>query len=377
MDRSGRAARGDDFAIEPLDIIDPVTLQDKAVPPRRWLWENWMPLRAVTVLSGDGGTGKSLLALELATACATDRKFLGQAVMRCKVLVIACEDERDELHRRQAWINEGLGIDMADLMDVFWVARAGLDNVMMNFPGDGVGEKTAFFDQVLAKALDIGAQLIVLDTAADLFGGNENIRPQVRQFINALTGMALAIDGAVLLLAHPSQSGKASGTGESGSTAWNNSVRSRLYLTRPTPEKGEQEDKDARILSRQKSNYAQAGASISLRYRDGVFVATGGEALDDDAWTLNRKRKAEDAFCAGLEELALKNFRCNAHKGQANYAPKSILEKATSATGFTHDELEAAMNRLFKKGRIESVEEGPPSRRRSFIRLLAPELGNF
>ncbi len=377
MAHSGRGARGDDFPFEPLVTIDPVSLQGVEVPERRWLWENWMPLRAVTVLSGDGGTGKSLLALQLATACATGRSFLGQPVMRCKVLVIACEDELDELWRRQARINAGLGIDMADLMDVLWVSRAGLDNVMMNFPGDGTGEKTPFFEQVLTKAREMGAQLIVLDTAADLFGGNENIRPQVRQFINALMGIALAIDGAVLLLAHPSQSGKALGTGESGSTAWNNSVRSRLYLMWPTPEKGEQGDRDARILSRQKSNYAQAGASVPMRYVDGAIIATGGEAFEDDAWTLDRKRKAEAALLDGIEELSLQNFRCNGHKGQANYAPKAILEKATAAEGFSHDELEAAMNRLFRKKRLESVEEGPPSRRRSYLRVIEPEFGEF
>lgn len=377
MDNSRRLGRADDFSLEPLDVIDPVTLQGVTVPERRWLWENWMPMRAVTVLSGDGGTGKSLLALQLATACATGRPFLGQSVMRCKVLVIACEDEKDELHRRQASINGKLDLDMADLLDVFWIARAGLDNVMMNFPGDGQGEKTPFFDQVRAKALEMGAQLIVLDTAADLFGGNENIRPQVRQFINSLTSIALAIDGAILLLAHPSQAGKAAGTGESGSTAWNNSVRSRLYFTRPTPEKGEPEDKDARILSRQKSNYAQAGGSVPMRYMDGAFVATGGEASEDDAWTLERKRKAEAAILEGIEQLALQKFRCNAHKGQANYAPKAILEKATAGQGFSQDELEAAMNRLFKRMRLESIEEGPPSRRRSFIRVCDPEFGKF
>jgi RecA-family ATPase len=371
MDRRGHG-RGDDFNLEPLDVIDPVSLQGLDVPERRWLWENWIPARAVTILTGDGGTGKSLLALQLATACATGRLFLGQRVMRCKVLVIACEDEKDELHRRQARINEGLGIDMADLLDVYWIARAGLDNVMMNFPGDGKGEKTHFFDQVRAKAREMGAQLIVLDTAADLFGGNENIRSEVRQFVNALTSIALEIDGAILLLAHPSQSGKAAGTGESGSTAWNNSVRSRLYFTRPQPKDGEPEDKDARHLSRQKSNYAQAGAEVPMRYTNGAFVATGGEVSEDDAWTLENRRKAETAFLAGIAELASQNFRCNAHRGQANYAPKAILEKATAGQGLSQAELEAAMNRLFKRKRIESIEEGPPSRRRSFIRVVEP-----
>ena len=36
-------------------------------------------------------------------------------------------------------------------------------------------------------------QLVVIDTAADTFAGNENIRPQVRQFITLLTRLAIAI----------------------------------------------------------------------------------------------------------------------------------------------------------------------------------------
>jgi RecA-family ATPase len=255
------SSRGGDFAIEPLDLVDPVSLFGIDPPERRWLWESWIPDRAVTVISGDGGTGKSLLALQLATACATGRLFLGNTVKRCNVLVVACEDEKDELHRRQDCINREHDLSLADLEGMTWLPRAGMENVMMLFNADGTGAKTPFFDQVISAAKSLGAGLVVLDTAADLFGGNENIRPQVRQFINALTALALAIDGTVILLAHPSQAGKALGTGESGSTAWSNSVRSRLYLSRPTAEKGEPEDKDARVLSRQKSNYAQMALS--------------------------------------------------------------------------------------------------------------------
>lgn len=377
MGHSGGGARGDDFAVEVLEVVDPVTLQGLPVPERRWLWRDWIPERAVTVLSGDGGTGKSLLALQLATACATGQSFLGQEVKRCKVLMIACEDECDELHRRQARINQSLGIEMGDLENVMWVARAGHDNVMMNFAGDSSSETTPFFEQVLAKAREIGAQLVVLDTAADLFGGNENIRGQVRQFINALTRLALEIDGAILLLAHPSQSGKALGTGESGSTAWNNSVRSRLFLLRPTPGNGEPEDMDARILSRMKANYAPAGASVPMRYVEGAFVATGAEAFADDTWTVDRKRKAETSFLKGVIELELKNLRCNASKGQSGYAPKAILEKTTAANGFSLDELVAAMNRLFKSNRIRSEKDGPPSRHHHYIRVIEPELDCF
>jgi RecA-family ATPase len=62
-----------------------------------------------------------------------------------------------------------------------------------------------------------------------MFGGDECVRTQVRQFINLLKGLARKHNCAILLLAHPSLTGMNTGTGLSGSTDWNNGVRSRLY----------------------------------------------------------------------------------------------------------------------------------------------------
>jgi RecA-family ATPase len=64
---------------------------------------------------------------------------------------------------------------------------------------------------------------------ADMFSGDENSRPQSRQFIGLLKRLARKHDCAFLLLAHPSLTGLNTGSGMSGSTGWNNAVRSRLY----------------------------------------------------------------------------------------------------------------------------------------------------
>ncbi len=55
----------------PLNVIDPIQLQGRPIPERKWLVPNWIPHRNVTMLGGDGGLGKSLLAMQLLTACAT------------------------------------------------------------------------------------------------------------------------------------------------------------------------------------------------------------------------------------------------------------------------------------------------------------------
>ncbi|WP_369675560.1 AAA family ATPase, partial [Enterococcus faecium] len=89
--------------------------------------------------------------------------------------------------------------------------------------------------------------LVGLDTLADLHSGQENDRTTARQFIGLLRGLAIRHGCAVVLLAHPSLTGMASGSGLSGSTAWNASVRSRLYLERVVQD-GYEADPDRRVL---------------------------------------------------------------------------------------------------------------------------------
>jgi len=50
---------------QPLDITIAASLADKPVPERQWAVAEWIPSRQVTLLSGDGGIGKSLLAMQL------------------------------------------------------------------------------------------------------------------------------------------------------------------------------------------------------------------------------------------------------------------------------------------------------------------------
>ena len=73
-------------------------------------------------------------------------------------------------------------------------------------------------------------------------------------------------------------SGRATGTGEAGSTAWNAAVRSRLYLTEPEADDGQDPEPNRRILATKKANYAGKDL-IDLEWRDGVFVSVG-ETID-------------------------------------------------------------------------------------------------
>ncbi len=338
-----------------LQHIDPITWDGQDIPPRQWVVEDWIPSKTVTALYGDGGLGKSLVAQQLLTAAALGRGWLGLPVKPCRAMGFFCEDPTDELHRRQADINRLYEASMVDLEDVRLFSRPAEDNLLMMFDADGRGKTTPLYGQLLNAAKDFGAQILVIDTAADVFGGNENVRNQVRQFIAALTHIAMEIDGAVLLCAHPSVSGMSSGSGFAGSTAWSNSVRSRLYLERPAQEEGAPQNPNERVLSRKKANYAASGDVLPLTWEAGILKPLhpqGGMVAAID------RNSAEAAFLEGLQALTTQGRHVSDSLQAHSYAPKAI-KQTIHGQRFTVKDLQGAMARLFDRGLIRMTEGRP------------------
>ena len=67
------------------------TLAGKAVPPREWLVPDLVPSKTVTLFGGDGGTGKSLLALQLAVAVAAETGWIGRPLTAGRVIFLSAE----------------------------------------------------------------------------------------------------------------------------------------------------------------------------------------------------------------------------------------------------------------------------------------------
>ena len=184
-----------------------------------------------------------------------------------------------------------------------------------------------------------------------MFGGNEIDRSQVRQFVGAqLRKLAGAIDGAVILLSHPSLTGINSGTGLSGSTAWHNSMRSRMYLTSPKPDGGEQPDTDLRELSFKKANYSKLAEPIILRWKDGLFLPEAGISSLE---TAAGEQAADELFLKLLARFIAQG-RNLSHKPQpANYAPRQFAnEPEAKSLPRAKFALEQAMQRLFRTQKI-------------------------
>lgn len=276
----------------PVNWVEAASWDGKTPPPREWVIEGLVPKRTVTLLSGDGGVGKSLLAQQMMTSCVLGQDFLGMSAMPCRALGVFCEDEMAELQRRQRQICESLEIRESDLDGLSMASRVGEDNILCDFDRrTDEARPSPFFEQIRMRAMSTGAQIVLIDTVADTFGGNENVRPQVRAFVQMLSGLARDIDGAVIATAHPSAAGMATGSGYSGSTAWSNTVRSRIYLTRPE-EEDEESDQDVRVLKVMKANYGRTGGKVRLKWSRGSFLLMGqnGVVMDNGMKRAELKR---------------------------------------------------------------------------------------
>lgn len=360
---------------DPLKYVDAAMLSETFAPPRSEHVPGIIPANNVTLLMGDGGTGKSLVALQLAVATAMGIRWLGQDVNPGRVLFLTAEDELDEVHRRLEDISYGMQVEMADMKALVILSLAGREALLFVAEGrSGVLKPTPLFAQIEQWLRVHKPALVVLDTLADLFGGEENARSQARQFIAALRGLALTHQTTVLLLGHPSVSGMSSGTGTSGNTGWSNSVRSRLYFERVLTRDGDkpmEPDPDLRVLRLMKANYGRVGAEIRMRWTDGMFVP-----CDEPTGESGRLQgvRAERVFMDLLQAYTAEGRGVGPSPGP-NYAP-AIFSKDPRANGLSKGAFVAVMNRLFAEQRIRVETVGPPSRRIKTIVEWSPDASN-
>lgn len=248
-------------------VINPSRWEGRKAPSIEWMVEGVAMKGTVVMISGDGGKGKSLLMQQLCASAAIGHDWLGMRVSGGRALMLSCEDDETELWRRQERINMDLLCSMTDVCEggMILMDRVGQDNALVSFNrAKWALEQTRFFDWLWGFCEREGVQYVVIDTATQTYGGNQNDEIQVMFYISLLRRLAIRIQGCVFITKHPSLTGRSTGTGESGSVTWQNSVRSRLYL--------HEESEGSLVLKTMKSNYGPHGGKIPLRWENGVLV---------------------------------------------------------------------------------------------------------
>jgi hypothetical protein len=251
--------------LESLKAYPSSFLMQQQAPDREWAWESWHMKKTVANIYGIGGIGKSTFLLSLANHVSLGREFCSSKTAPMKTLCIFCEEDINEIARRQQQVQMGFGY-MTNNENLLISPRVGFDNIMVYYDQSGLPQKGKFFYQLYDFITEHKIEYLILDTLSDIFGGSEIIRSHVNYFMKAILGQLINELGVTILISgHPSISGQ-SGHKFSGSTAWQGATRSLWYMDK-------NEEDGSRELCRLKSNYSESGKDVKiiLDYSDGVF----------------------------------------------------------------------------------------------------------
>lgn len=244
--------------LEPFDVEAALAAPP---PPVDWVVEGYVQAGVVTLLHGDGGLGKSLLALLMARGVASGTPILEHSTPKPgRVVIIDGENPGDEIARR--------------LHAFEWDAVAAqLDYIRATASFLDLPDAEA----ALTEAIN-GVRLAIIDSQRACWPGDEREAQEVRALYTMLARVAEHTRAAILVLHHDRRTGD-----YSGSSDLNAAIGARLHLRR------DKTNDDYVILAHEKSRSGprQPAVTYALHRVDQrfAFQIIAGSIIPDTAKT--------------------------------------------------------------------------------------------
>lgn len=251
-------------------------------------------LEGLGLLWGEAGVGKSFVACSLAAAVATGRPWLGHRVKEGAVVYVAGEGGALGVARRlDAAVTNLRCCDADDGPVPLWMTPTGVDLVK------GAAELMGAIEDE-----HVTPQLVIVDTLARCFGGDENTQKDMGAFVSSLD-MLRATYGCSLLVVHHANKSDKTGAGKiRGNSALYGAVDVCVQLV-PTVD-------GVKLVADKLRDREVSGAVAELRF-ESVAVPGEHDELGDERTTRVVRPTAE--FEAALPAVATA-----AMHGPVNYA---------------------------------------------------------
>ena len=186
-------------------------------PLVKWLVKDMLPLSAPCLLAATGGTGKGMLALDLALSIAEngaslinlngENKWLGKEVVGSgSAVIFSAEDSKDTIHQRLESLDptgERRAKARGNLF-IIPLPNAGGPIQLVIQEGYGKGFKTTpAFENIKRQLRRIpNLKLINIDPLASFAGVDVNADPQAGAFIQGILANLAEETGACILISH-------------------------------------------------------------------------------------------------------------------------------------------------------------------------------
>jgi hypothetical protein len=253
--------------------------------PRRYVLKNLVLASYVTLVHGDGGVAKSLLALALAVAVSGgSERWLGQDVENCPVLYLDFELDAEEQGRRVRQLCRAEGL-------------AEPPDGLLYMSALGFTAREAF-GAALEACEEHGAGLVVLDSLGPALQGDAEASKDVISFFQRVMEPFRAKGVAVLIIDH--QSKLQSGQSYQGKSAFGSVYKANLARSVVQVEATERGEGALTLRVRQKKhNFGPLAEPF------GVKLSFSEEAVELEALELSASELAEEGTLTAAERVKL------------------------------------------------------------------------
>lgn len=241
-----------------------------------------LPVGAVGLIAGEGGIGKTFLALDLCASVA-----LGRSVSKMpggyatppvgRTALVLGEDPPDIIHNRMVDMRSVHGMSEGDITRLSSAMRV-IGTVGEDMRVAAVLDRGGTVDDgpFLARLRHLcrGRRLVIIDPLIRLHDGNENDNNVANKLLLRIQRVALDTHCAILLLHHAGKGeGKSGWQLSRGASAYTTSVRWQINMVVPTEEDGQLPQGESREglvrLAGVKANYGPKAGEVWMRRGQG------------------------------------------------------------------------------------------------------------
>lgn len=312
--------------------------------PVHWLWRYWLPASAISILAGAPGTGKTTLALAIASIVSTGGHWPDGTLCTEAQNVVIWSGEDDV---STTLIPRLIAMD-ADLARVHFVTLIQDQGRMREF------DPAADMLPLMEKMAEIGgAGLVIVDPMISAISGDAHRANDVRRDLHDLVVMARS-GPAVLGISHFAKGGGKSSSPLDrviGSQAFS-AVARMVWLA------ARRQGQDVRVLARAKSNFGLDGGGYEYRvnpFSIGTDIETSGVAwgdvLDGDAQTILADAEQEGSVPSRVDDA--KTFLTRILTGVERMASSTVHQQAAAA-----GHSQSTLNRAKVALRIRAEKDG-------------------
>jgi hypothetical protein len=326
-------------------------------PEPNWLWPGRIPLGKVTLLVGDPGVGKSLLALDVAARLSSGQPWpdVSQpARLPTNVLLLSAEDDLADTIRPRL---EAMGADCSRITamppgwtpDAYWSPpeMQSLDTRPLHErpPKPLPFDLRRHLDHLHSLIRDMrGCRLVIIDPITAFLGGNvENANSEIRRLLQSLADLARVRQTAIVAISHLRKQSGAAIHRTAGCLAFVAAARA-AWLVAKDPS-----DASRRLMLPLKNNLLAAAAPLAFTIasggqddqplvrwsQDDSVPLTADEALRPEKLLMGRPADERDEAAAWLEHALAEGAK-----------PMAQIEEQAVAYGFRATTLRRAFRRL-------------------------------